>query len=514
MHIQLRQLTKTFGQLKANDAITVSFAAGQVHGILGENGAGKSTLMKVLAGVLVRDAGEILLDGRPVLLGTPAAALKAGIGMLYQDPMDIPAFRVLENIVCASPRGTFPTMAAARRRLHELADQLALPIDPEAPIASLTVGQRQQVELLRLLAWGMRVLILDEPTTGITAMQRQALFSALRILAARGHTILFVSHKLEEILTLCDTATVLRAGRVMGEGAMALPQTPEYLLSLMFEHGEQDSTSALSPSPTCWPAHDTGGASLTPPVWQLQHVRIREGALVLSDLNLSIAAGRIVGLAGLVGSGQQLLLRLLAGLCTPERGRLLLFGREQPHPQVHTFLRAGIVFLPADRLGEGIIGPLSLTEHLILQRQATRGPTSWATVRQEALAAIETYDIRGTPDTPLAQLSGGNQQRAMFALIPPDSKGLLLEQPTRGLDRVSARAIWTRLLERCAHGAALVFASTDLDELLTYSHDILVFFGGKVTPPIPRTALTAERLASLIGGVGFDELLEDTVRPA
>lgn len=511
MDIRIGNLIKTFGKLRANDAISLHFASGQVHGILGENGAGKSTLMKILSGVLPRDAGEIVLDGRPARLGTPAAALKAGIGMVYQDPLDVPAFSVLENFVCASPRGLFPTLAAARHRLEELAGQLAFAIDAEAPVASLTVGQRQQLELVRLLAWGMQVLILDEPTTGITATQRDALFGALRLLASRGHTVLFVSHKLEEIVDLCDTASVLRSGQVMGEGQMEMPQPREKLLSLMFEQVPSDPLHPAQLSPVAHtqpsPAHPDASAPPSPPVWQLEQVTIGDGSRELRDLTLTIPAGKIVGLAGVVGSGQHLLLRLLAGNHVPDHGRMLLQGHEQNTPSAVAFRQEGIAFLPADRLGEGLIGALSLTEHILLLKKSSF-LANRAEAHAEARAAIATYDIRGTPDTPLNQLSGGNQQRAMLALIPAYCRGLLLEQPTRGLDVTSARNIWQQLLKRRAEGAALVFASADLDELLAYSDAVMVFFGGKVSPPLPRDTLTTERLAGLIGGVGFEDVFQ------
>ena len=186
MDVQIRNLTKTFGSLRANDAISLSFAAGNIHGILGENGAGKSTLMKLLAGFLQRDSGEVLLDGRPARLHTPAASLAAGVGMVHQDPMDVPAFSALENFFCASPRSALPSLAVARQRLIQLNQQLGFTVAPDQPLARLTVGQRQQLEIMRLLACGVKVLILDEPTTGITAAQKTALFAALRRLTAQG----------------------------------------------------------------------------------------------------------------------------------------------------------------------------------------------------------------------------------------------------------------------------------------------------------------------------------------
>jgi simple sugar transport system ATP-binding protein len=498
MDIAFRHVTKTFGSLRANDDISLSFAAGQIHGVLGENGAGKSTLMKLLSGFLRADAGEIVLDGSVARLDSPAAALRAGVGMIHQDPLDVPAFRVLENFYCASPRHAMPSRAVARQRLRELGQRLDFAIAPDARVASLTVGQRQQLEIMRLLACGVRVLILDEPTTGISAAQKDALFAALRRLAQEGNTILFVSHKLDEVAELCHTVSVLRAGRVMGEGQMPMPQPQPRLLALMFGQPASSAAPAAPPEAPAMPD--------APPVWALEHVTLREGALTLRDLHMEIAPGRVVGLSGLEGSGQQTLLRLLAGHTRLLGGRLLLAGKEMSSAAAPDFRRAGVHYLPADRLADGMVGALSLTEHIVLARGS--GPLiDRQAALQQARDAIAAYDIKATPTTPIAALSGGNQQRAMLALLPEHCTGLLLDQPTRGLDVFSARGMWQRLLARRTSGTALVFASADFDELLAYSDDVLVFFSGRVSRPLPRATLSESRLAELIGGVGFEDVL-------
>jgi general nucleoside transport system ATP-binding protein len=341
MQVEVRDLTKTFGALRANDAISLRFGAGQIHGVLGENGAGKSTLMKLLSGYLRADSGSILLDGEPVLLRSPADALAAGVGMIHQDPLDVPAFTALENFFLGSLPATMPDMATARKLLTTIAGQFGFAVPPDAPLARLTVGQRQQLELMRLLAWGARVLILDEPTTGITAAQATALFEAVRRLADSGATVLFVSHKLDEVAALCHTVSVLRAGRVVGE-QMAMPQPQGRLLQLMFGEGasqeeEKNRRSAsqeqekgrtgeeekapLSCSPLL-PFSSSGS-----PVWRLRGIIAREDNLELHVPALDIPRGALIGLAGLEGSGQRVLLRLLSGRLKPLAGRAFeLFG--------------------------------------------------------------------------------------------------------------------------------------------------------------------------------------------
>jgi simple sugar transport system ATP-binding protein len=495
MQITIQNLTKSFGPVRANDGITIEFAAGQIHGVLGENGAGKSTLMKLLSGFLRRDSGTVAVGGRPVALRTCGEALEAGIGMVHQEPLDVPAFSVLDNFYTASPRRALPNKQAARRVLLQLSTQLGFPIDPDDPLASLTVGQRQQLEILRLLACGARVLILDEPTTGISAEQARRLFAALRLLAAEGKTVLFVSHKIEEIQELCNTISVLRAGRLV-EAQAPLPQPTDRLLHLMF-----------GPLPPPEPP----AAAVTPgaPFWELQQVTLRGGALALYDLSLGLRSGQTIGLAGLEGSGQHLLLRLLGGQLRPSSGRLLVDGTDLTTVSQAAFLKAGIQSLPADRLSDGMIGPMTLTEHAALAH-GKGGLVDWHAAAGKARQAIGDFNIKATPRSPIATLSGGNQQRAMLALLPPVCRGLLLEQPTRGLDVVSAHSIWERLKQRQAAGTAIVFASADLDELLAYSDYVLVFFGGRVSQLLPRAELDSHRLAELIGGVGFDQVMDQS----
>lgn len=504
MDVAVNNLTKTFGSLRANDGLSLRFGAGKIHGVLGENGAGKSTMMKLISGFLRPDGGTILLDGKAAGFGGPGEALRAGVGMVHQDPLDVTGFTALENLLCAAPRWALPTRAEARATLTLLAGRLRFTLDPDTPLSRMTVGQRQQLEIVRLLACGARALILDEPTTGITAAQARALFEALRRLADEGNTVLFVSHKLDEVAELCDTVSVLRAGRVVGE-QMPMPQPQARLLSLMFGEAKGgEAADERGGDGASQPSAQGPAASGAPPTWRLEGVTAREGNLTLRDLTLELPAGRVVGLAGLDGSGQQILLRLLAGRARPEHGRVHVGGADLTGASARAYRAAGVEYLPADRLADGMVGALSLSEHFALLQG--RGVTvDRRAADEQAREAIAAYAIKATPSTPIVALSGGNQQRAMLALVPAATRGLACEQPTRGLDVASARAIWRRLLERRDSGCAVVFASADLDELLEYSDELLVFFAGRVSPLLPKAGLSSGRLAELIGGVGFPE---------
>lgn len=503
MEVSVHNLTKIFGQLRANDGVSLRFAGGQIHGVLGENGAGKSTLMKLLSGFLRPDGGEILLDGQPAALGDPGAALKAGVGMVHQEPLDVPGFSALENMLCAAPRWALPTRTEARNTLTVLAGRLGFSVAPDDPIGALTVGQRQQLEIIRLLACGARALILDEPTTGITAAQARSLFVALRKLAAEGNTVLFVSHKLDEVAELCDTVSVLRAGKVVGAGQMAMPQPQERLIGMMFGADAGAGGWELGVSPPNRQPPTPGSWA-----WRLEGVGAREGGLALANLSLDIPAGAVVGMAGLEGSGQQILLKLLCGQLRPGAGRVSLYGADLTGSGPAAFRRGGVEYLPADRLSAGLVGPLTLAEHFALLKPGGALVNRRA-AEQAALQAIGDYNIKAMPASPIMALSGGNQQRAMLSMVPDGARGLVCEQPTRGLDVASATAIWGRLLARRDAGAAVVFATADLDEILEYSDYVLVFFAGRVSRLLPRAELSAPRLAELIGGVDFDAVAGD-----
>ncbi len=487
MRVDLRDIHKSFGRVQANAGISLTADAGTIHCLLGENGAGKSTLMKILSGFLAPDRGQILLNGTPVRITSPAAAVRAGIGMLHQDPLDLPTLGVLDNFLLGSPGPLAPDRGRARDTLRTLAAEFGFSVDPDALVGSLSIGERQQLEILRLLSLGVQILILDEPTTAISAGQRSKLFAALRKLAEQGRVIFFVSHKLEEVEELCTRVTVLRRGRVAGD--VPLPAERRHLVHLMFGRAP--------------PAGHRARIPLGPPVLDLDHCTVADARLTVSDVSLAVHAGEVVGLAGLEGSGQRLILHACAGLVRPLAGRVRVAGLDMTGRTYREFLGAGVAYVPAARLNEGLITGLTLVDHVALGDRRPRVFVDWGAATEAASRLIREFNIRSTPRTPVQELSGGNQQRALLALLPARVSVLIMEHPTRGLDVESAEEIWARLLERRRHGTAILFSSSDLDELLERSDRILVFSGGHVAAPVDARATTSELLGELIGGTGM-----------
>lgn len=482
MSLELRDIHKRFGRVRANDGITIRVEAGELHGLLGENGAGKSTLMKVLSGFIEADSGEVRYDGRVIDMRSPRDAIAAGIGMLHQDPLVFLPFSVLDNFVLGA--GGRHDRTAAERDLEELGGRFGFSFDPDAPARTLTVGERQQLEIVRLLWLGARVLILDEPTTGISATQRDLLFATLETLAAQGMIVIFVSHKLEEVEQLCDRVTVIRTGRVVGE--TDLPCPPEDLVEMMFG-------KVVVPV-------DRRDADLGMPVVRLDGVTLSDRRLTTADLTLEVSAGEVIGLAGLEGSGQRMLLQACAGLLPPSSGSIVLEGRDVAGLSYRDHLAAGVHYLPAGRLEEGLVPGLTITEHILLAAKTYDFFIDWRSARVHAERMIAEFSIKGTPDSTAESLSGGNQQRLLLAMMPEEVGLLLMEHPTRGLDIESADWVWRTLLRRRDRGTAIVFASADLDELLRYSDRIAVFFAGEVIAVRNARATTGEQLGHLIGG--------------
>lgn len=488
MHVELKNIHKHFGKVHANKDICLNIPSGSIQGVLGENGAGKSTLMKILSGFIQADAGsQIILDGKPVVMHSPADAIRYGIGMLHQDPLDFPPMRILDNFLLGLPGKFFPNQKKAMQDFNALAKEYGFALDPESYVDALTVGERQQLEIMRLLFLGAKILILDEPTTGISAAQKEKLFATLKKLAEQSITIIFVSHKLEDVESLCGQVAVLRAGELVGE--LKPPYVTAKFIEMMFGKaitlGEKQSLAQ------------------TELTLLLDNIALEDARLKIKGVNLEVRAGEVIGLAGMEGSGQDLFMRACAGLARTVGGRIQLKGQDLSGKSYHVFKRKGVNFLPAARLEEALVPGLNLMEHFILAERPAGIFIDQTAGEKLAEERIRAFNIRGAPLSKIESLSGGNQQRAELALLQTPLSLILLEHPTRGLDIESVIYIWSKLKERCAQGSAVIFISSDLDEILQYSDRILVFFAGQVSQPIDASKTNVEQLGQLIGGKGW-----------
>ncbi|UCE00140.1 MAG: ATP-binding cassette domain-containing protein [Chloroflexota bacterium] len=486
MHIELRDIRKYFGPVKANDGISLVLEGGRIYGLLGENGAGKSTLMKILSGYQPPDSGEIVFDGETQYFSSPADAMGKGIGMLYQDPLDVPPFTVNENYLLGRDRRLVLDYKKASLELQEMTSRFSFELDLLSHIENLSLGERQQLELARLLVGGAQVLILDEPTTGISADQKDVLFDSMRKLAREeGKTLILVSHKLDEVQELCDDAMVLQYGKLVGETDIPCPN--EKLVRMMFgqipERGER-------------PAAKLGEAVL-----EITDLRIPTYRLTVENINLNVRQGEVFGLAGLEGSGQQLLLQACAGLLHPDHGKMLLANEDVTGWSYHRMQAAGVGYAAAGRLEEGLVAGLTIAEHIELAQPKHKFFVDWKVLTSKTEAKIEQYQIVGRSDSTADELSGGNQQRLLFALLRDDLKLILLEHPTRGLDVRSSNWIWEQLYQRRESGTAIIFMSADLDEIFERSDRIAVFSGGVMSRVLQTKETSVEEIGHLIGGL-------------
>lgn len=483
MKIELLDISKYYGSIHANDGISLIIEPG-IHGILGENGAGKSTLMKILSGVTSPTNGSIFIDGISIGYHNPETAAIYGIAMLYQEPSDFGKLSVLENFMLGQNRGLIYRSRYWRERLTSLAEQFGFSLTPTMKVEKLTIGERQQLELLRVLAKGAETLILDEPTTGISSIQKELLFAALQKLAKEGKNVILVSHKLKEVEFLCDRVTVLQKGCVRGE--MSKPFDTEMILEMMFKDFPEIPKK--------------NQVIIGEKLIQLEGVSARGGRMGLSDCSAVIRKGEVVGLAGLEGSGQGVFLRLACGIKKSFSGKIKVEEKDLTGRDYHTFKKSGVVFLPANRLEEGLIGNLSIVEHFALLEQSSDLRIAWKEAYHKAMKSIEMFRITGLPESFTTSLSGGNQQRLMLSFLPINSKLLLLENPTRGLDMESTRWVWEYLQSFLDNNSSIVFSSSELDEIILFADRILIFFEGRIIADVPSHEINAEKLGRAIAG--------------
>ncbi|HET7728268.1 MAG TPA: ABC transporter ATP-binding protein [Candidatus Limnocylindrales bacterium] len=476
--LEMRGITKRYPGVVANDRIDLEVRPGEVHALLGENGAGKTTLMNILYGLARPDEGQILLDGTPVAITGPSDAIARGISMVHQHFMLVPVLTVAENIVLGDEtmaNALFLDRNEAHRRIVELGRRFGFEVEPDVKVGSLSVGWQQRVEILKALYRDARILVLDEPTAVLTPQETQEIFAVLRRLAAAGHSIVFISHKLYEVLEIADRITVIRRGRVVGERIPA-ETDEEDLAELMV--GREVSLVV-----------DRGESKPGEPVLSLQGLRVKDdrGNEVVRGVDLEVRAGEIVGIAGVAGNGQDELVEALIGLRKPSGGRVTISGTDTTGWGPRALTGVGVGYVPADRHRFGLVLPFSVADNLVLtsyhQRPYSRGilRNDDAIVERAALA-VKEFDIR-TP-SPLARastLSGGNQQKIVVAReFEGDLKVLVLDQPTRGLDVGSIEFIHRQTIAKRDAGTAVLLVSAELDEVLELSDRIAVIFRGQI----------------------------------
>lgn len=494
--VELRNVDKAFYGVKANSHVSFELARGEVHALLGENGAGKSTLCSILAGLYRPDAGEMLVDGVPTTFRNPKEALAAGIGMIYQHFRLVPNLTVAENFALGHPdTGLRLNQKELQRAAHELGERYGLPVDPSARIWQLSVGEQQRVEILKLLYRNAKVLILDEPTAVLTPQESTALFTTMRQMADEGRSIIFVSHKLQEVKEVSDRVTVLRHGENVG-GIATDDAEPEDLARMMVGRDLVLPTRSDETAPG-------------PVALEVKDIRVESdrGLEAVQGVTFDVRSGEIVGIAGVSGNGQRELALGIVGLRTPTSGSVSIEGNDVTNATVLDHINAGCAYVPQNRLGMGLAPGLNTVENLALKAfrsppYSKRGRLIPSAFKEEGARQIEQYDIRGVrPGLPIRLLSGGNLQKALIAReVEMEPKVLILRSPTRGLDVGATEAVRNLTLLERKRGVAVLLISEDLDELLALSDRLLVFYEGKVVGEMRADEATAERLGLLMAG--------------
>jgi len=494
--LELRQITKRFPGVVANDGVTLQVAPGEVHALLGENGAGKTTLVSVLYGLQQPDAGEIWLEGQRVRIRSPRDALRLGIGMVPQHFLLIRRHTVVENVALGLPGEPFvrPTRHL-EPRLLDLATRYGLGIDPRARVADLSPSEQQRVEILKVLLRGARILILDEPTSVLTPQEVRGLFEVLRRMRRDGHAVIFISHKLDEVTAIADRITVLRRGRVVA--TLPAEGVDRRALARMMVGRDVEMQPARQRS-------RPGDVVLR--VEGLRAVGPR-GVDALRGISLVVRAGEILGIAGVAGNGQRELVEVLTGLRRATAGRVLLAGRDVTNRSARLLHDLGVAHIPEDRLRDGIVATMSVAENLVLRRYRHRPFARGPLLDPRAVVAfarqvIAEYEIATPgPEVPARLLSGGNVQRLILGRELAGRPTLVVAaHPTAGLDVAATEQVHARLRQCRAQGAAVLLVSEDLDEILALADRIAVFFGGEVAGELPVDEADPERLGLLMMG--------------
>ncbi|MBA3349843.1 MAG: ABC transporter ATP-binding protein [Actinobacteria bacterium] len=489
--VALEAVTKRFPGIVANDSVDLTLEVGEIHALIGENGAGKSTLMRVLYGMYPLDGGRILVKGQEVKVTSPRVAISLGIGMVHQHFVLVDRFTVTENIILGAEGGPVLDPGDAEHRISELASSYGFAVDPHRRIEELSVGQQQRVEILKALYRGVDLLILDEPTAVLTPSEASELFDNLRRLKEDGKTIVFISHKLDEVLEIADRITVLRRGRVVGA------TRPE-------ESSKNKLAEMMVGRPVLFQL-DKPEVQVGEPVLEVEEVRLGNH---LNGMSLVVKAGEILGIAGVEGNGQRELAEALIGLRTPDTGRISLAGEDVTGLSVAQLRKLGVGFIPEDRHRRGLVLDMTLWENSVLGRQSQHeysgrwGVLAIRKIKGLAARLMEAFDVRARGiAVPVATLSGGNQQKLILARELEDEPVLLIaHQPTRGLDVGAIEFVWKQLLEQKAAGRSVLLISAELDEIYELSDRIVTIYEGRVSGEYASDGPPEEIGVGMMGG--------------
>lgn len=504
--LELRNITKRFPGVLANDHIDLILEEGEIHALLGENGAGKTTLMNILYGLYQPDEGEVIVRGEKIEVHSPNDAIAAGVGMVHQHFMLIPVFTVTENVMLGEEDTRGPGVldrASAADRIREISEQFRLEVDPDAYVKDLPVGVQQRVEIIKLLYRQADILVLDEPTAVLTPQEADELFGIMRSLADQGRSIIFITHKLREVLEVADRITVIRQGQVVG--TITPEQADRGKLAEMMVGREVQLEVEKSET-------ELGEVVLS--VEDLVVLDDRD-QVALDGVSFQVRAGEVLGVAGVQGNGQTELVQAVAGLRDPSEGRVELLGEDITHSDPRRITELGVAHVPEDRQKDGLVLSFPVADNLVMntyyRAPFARGiQLQHAAIVETAEERIEEFDIR-TPDalTPTVLLSGGNQQKVIVAReFSRPIKLLVASQPTRGLDVGSVEYIHTRMLEKRAEGTAVLLVSPELDEIMQLSDRIAVLYRGQIVAIVDGREATKEQVGLLMAGVEPDDLGE------
>jgi ABC-type uncharacterized transport system ATPase subunit len=493
--LRISGVCKRFGSLVANEDVSFTLKAGQVLALLGENGAGKTTLMNILFGHYVADSGNIEVNGASLAPGSPQAALRAGVGMVHQHFALADNLTVAENIIIGTEPAFLPWhRPKTKDRILGIARQYGLAVDPEALVRDISVGERQRVEIVKALYRNVRILVMDEPTAVLTPQEAEALFATLRNLVANGVAVIFISHKLREVLSVADKIIVMRQGKVVAE-RFASETNREELAELMV--GRKIAFPDRKP------------ASVGDPVLRLDGIVVRQAGSrpnILDGINLEVRQHEILGIAGISGNGQAALADIACGVLAPSEGLIHLSGQlVQPEP--YEFVKRGVARIPEDRHATGLIPEMSVWENVVAERYrsadfAIAGLQRIGAARRYAELVIDQFDVRGAaPNTSAKQLSGGNMQKLILGrTLLQDPVMIVATQPTRGLDIGAVAYVHRKLLEARDRGAGVLLISEDLDELLSLSDRIAVMFRGTLSSPARTEEVSLKELGLKMAG--------------